>query len=98
MKYSDAEYDLLNQRPELHWFCTACREPAIHAIQSDKEIEEGCSYYMKKFTSRVTALEEQTAKKADKTEVEAIKEKVTKMEKNEQPQVDAIAKMKEKLT
>ena len=53
---------------------------------------------MEKFTNRVTALEDQMAKKADKTEVEAIKEKVNKMEKNEQPQVDAIAKMEEKLT
>ena len=75
-------------------FCTACQEPAIHAIQSDKEIEERCNYYMEKFTSRVTTLEEQMTKKADRSRGD----KITKMEKNEQPQVDAIAKMEEKLT
>ena len=74
LKYSDTGYDLLNQRPELHWSCTACQAPAIHAIRSDKEIGERCNYYMAKFTSRVAALEEQMTTKADNTEVEATKQ------------------------
>ena len=53
LKYSDAEYDLLNARPELHWYCDECQKPAIHAVQSDKEVEERCNYYMSQFTKRI---------------------------------------------
>ena len=98
LKYSDAEYNILNARPELHWYCDDCQQPAIHAVQSDKEVEERCKYYMAQFTQRIETLELEVEKKASKTEVAMINKKIEELEKNthEGSAAKANAEMEEK--
>ena len=96
LKYSDAEYDLLNARPELHWYCDECQKPAIHAVQSDKEVEERCNYYMSQFTKRIGTLEKEMVNKADKADVDVSRKKLEEFDKNGPPQAEALAIIEEK--
>ena len=91
LKYSDAEYELLNARPDLHWYCDECQTPAIQAVQSDKEVVERCKYYMSQFTKIIDTLDKEMVNKADKVDVDVISKKLEELEKNGPPQAEALA-------
>lgn len=67
--YSDEEYEMLSNRPKIHWFCDPCQSPALYAVQSDNEIQERCKLYMSKVTERITKLETTIEQKADVTDL-----------------------------
>ncbi len=87
--YSDTEYRLLTNRPQLHWFCEVCQPQAMHAVQADKDIEERCNLYLSRMTIRVTAIELNMESKADRTTVDAVKSRVQQLE-------ETIQKMQER--
>lgn len=77
--YTDTEYKLLNDHPEIHWFCQECQSPALKAVLTDKDIEERCNAYMVQMTDRLQKLEESVETKADKEDVDMLKAKVTSL-------------------
>ena len=82
---------MLKSRPELHWYCAACQQPAVQAIQTDWDIEERCSVYFDKMTKRVETLEAQIKNKVDG---QKLKEEVTKVEKKMSNEVKKTYKKK----
>ncbi len=100
--YTDTEYEVLSRRPEIHWFCDDCQAPVITAVQTDKEIEERCNFYMDKFTSRLETIEKDLVKKADQTQLQTLEEKVRNIEKrvqadNRENKSDAIPELEAKV-
>ena len=60
------------KKSSLHWFCSQCEEKVMRNIRTDREIEERCSAFLKRFESRVEALESQICNKVDETKVREI--------------------------
>jgi len=40
MKINDADYDFLNARNDVHWYCDSCESKVLKSIQLDKEIDK----------------------------------------------------------
>ena len=76
--------------------CDECQKPAIRAVQSDKEVEERCNYYMSQFTKRIDTLEKEMVNKAEKADVDVISKKLEEFEKNGPPQAEALSMIEEK--
>lgn len=66
------EYKFLGGRTEFHWYCPSCEEKAVKNIRIDKEIEDRCNEYFKKYENRLKAVEEEVAKKPGVDEVKAM--------------------------
>ena len=64
---------------DLIWMCTECKQPALIAIQNDKEIEDRCTDFLKTFENRMERLEHQIEMKADKVKVDSMAEDMTTM-------------------
>ena len=67
------------------WFCHPCKEKALTAIHTDKEIEDRCAEYMKKFDKRICSLEKHQKKQTTTnqeitTEIEQLNEKVAHLQ------------------
>ncbi len=100
--YTDTEYEVLSRRPEIHWFCDECQAPVITAVQTDKEIEERCNFYMDKLTSRLETIEKDLVKKADQSQLQTLEEQVRNIEKrvqadNRENKSDAIPELEAKV-
>ena len=57
---------------EFHWFCSRCKEPALHAIRHDREIEQRCQAYFEKVAERLDKIEDAISLKVDKVKVDSI--------------------------
>ncbi len=69
-KVTEAEYDFMASRADLHWFCGKCDEPAMQSVLSDKELEEKILKYTMVLDERMLELETKLKDKADKKEVD----------------------------
>ncbi|XP_041478956.1 uncharacterized protein LOC121426652 [Lytechinus variegatus] len=66
LQMPDDQYDFLaNSSADLHWYCPDCKQPALHAVRDDFEIEERCQMYFSKVAARMDQFEAQLAVKAD---------------------------------
>ena len=65
------------KKNSLHWFCAHCEDKVMKNIRNDREIEERCAEFLKKFEARVAALEGQIASKVDEKQVREIVENIT---------------------
>ena len=76
---SSAEYYVLSNRSDSHWFCEACDSNAIADVLTGKEIEEKCKRYLQVMTARVDELEVQLQTKADISDVCRLADSTEKM-------------------
>jgi len=53
IKLSDVEYDLLNSRKDLHWYCGKCENKVLKSIHLDKEIEQKLENFWAKVEDRL---------------------------------------------
>ena len=65
------------KKNSLYWFCAHCEDKVMKNIRNDREIEERCAEFLKKFEARVAALEGQIASKVDEKQVREIVENIT---------------------
>ena len=65
------------KKNSLHWFCAHCEDKVMKNIRNDREIEERCAEFLKKFEARVAAFEGQIASKVDEKQVREIVENIT---------------------
>jgi hypothetical protein len=65
-KYPEAHITILTES-DASWFCPSCKVKALTAINTDKEIEDRCAEYMKRFEKRITALEKQQKQQTSAT-------------------------------
>jgi len=56
MKINDAEYDFLNARNDIHWYCDSCEPKVLKSIQLDKEIDKKLEILMAKVDDRMTQM------------------------------------------
>ena len=66
---NEKEYKFLHNRPDLHWYCLSCQEPALQAVQSEKLIEDRCKFYMEQFDKKLDNLKSIIDLKADKSDL-----------------------------
>ncbi len=78
IKMSEATYAVLSQTgDDCHWYCFKCKEPALHAVRDDREIEERCQEFFEKINERLEKVEKELLpKKADKTTVDTMSSNV----------------------
>ena len=62
--------------PAFHWYCPNCKAPALHAVRDDFDIEERCEAFFEKLSGRMQKLEMAMSKKAEKVEVEGIRNNI----------------------
>ena len=74
------EYDLMVKRKDLHWFCKACEQQALSAVQVDMEIESRCTKYMESVNNRIEGIEKTLDTKSDKTLTDELFERCKKLE------------------
>ena len=68
----DLEYTFYKEHPHCHWFCSECEAPALKSVQTDMEIEERCSEFMKVYDERLQKVETDLTNKAEKTVVDKL--------------------------
>ena len=68
----DLEYTFYMEHPHCHWFCSECEAPALKSVQTDMEIEERCSEFMKVYDERLQKVETDLTNKAEKTVVDKL--------------------------
>jgi hypothetical protein len=78
-KFSEQEYELLNARPDLHWFCANCEEKVVKSINLDRDVEQRCNDFLKEIKDQVRGIEDnfnkQLADKVSRKEMnDALKE------------------------
>ena len=56
LKIPTAQYDML-MLPSIHWFCPLCEEKVMRNLRTDREVEERCEEFLKKFEKRIENLE-----------------------------------------
>ena len=88
----EATYKCVVQLRFLHWYCAACEELAVKAVQSDNLIEERCQEILSKVEHRLKSCESILDKKADSAKVNHLVDKVNNLEKTVE---DLVAKNKE---
>ena len=71
---------MLSVRPEIHWYCHECQQPAIQAVLNDHDIEERCNEYMTKITERLNQVESKLDCKADRLELQKLETRLQTME------------------
>jgi hypothetical protein len=69
---TQATYDLMNNRPDVHWFCVECEKQALTAVKCDWEIEERCAQYMETLNLRFSKVEDALNLKADKAALDTV--------------------------
>jgi hypothetical protein len=57
VKMSDNEYDMLNTRKDIHWFCSICEQKVIQSINIDKEIELRCAECVRKVEDKMREID-----------------------------------------
>lgn len=73
-------YDLMNNRPDIHWFCTDCDKQAMTAVKGDWEIEERCAKYLETMNQRFDQIESTLSTKADKAMHDSLATKVATLD------------------
>ena len=68
--------DLMNSRPDIHWFCIDCERQAMLAVKGDWEIEERCAKYLESMNQRFVKIEESLELKVDKAAHDSLATKV----------------------
>ena len=48
------------------WFCSQCKQKALNAIHTDKEIEDRCDEYLKEMTNHMNTMESSIQEKTEK--------------------------------
>ena len=54
IKLSDTEYDILNARDDIHWYCNKCEQKVLRSIHLDKEIEQKLDTFWAAVDDRMT--------------------------------------------
>ena len=73
---NSSTYDLMNSRPDIHWFCIDCERQAMLAVKGDWEIEERCAKYLESMNQRFVKIEESLELKVDKAAHDSLATKV----------------------
>lgn len=73
----------IQELPCVHWYCKGCEESAISAVKTDRDIEEKCNLYMSQMTARIDAMEKEIDSKADRTDLDQLKDRIENLEKNQ---------------
>jgi len=65
LKISDAEYDFMNERNDIHWYCDQCEYKVLRSIQLDQEIDKKLDVFWAKVDDRMSQVNK---------DIEAVKE------------------------
>ena len=65
IKPTDTEYDILDARDDIHWYCNKCEQKVLRSIHLDKEIEQKVDTFWASVDERMTQVSK---------DIEAVKE------------------------
>ena len=74
IKLTDSEYDLLNSRKDLHWYCNKCESKVFKSIHLDKEIEQKLEVFWAKVEDRLLQMNQEFKyeKQVTQTKIQAV--------------------------
>ena len=77
---TDAVYEIMTDRRDMHWYCDTCEGLAVTAVKTDKDIADRCAFYMKSLTERMDIMDKKIESKADKTSITELESRVKSLE------------------
>lgn len=96
---TDSEYEILtNSKINIHYFCNNCEQAAMTAVLTDAQVEEKCKKYCQAIELRIDTMEKEIQAKAQKDEVNNMKEQIKKNEHDITHLTCDITKIDEKVT
>ena len=74
IKLSDTEYDILNARDDIHWYCNKCEQKVLRSIHLDKEIEQKLDTFWAMVDVRMTQVSKdiEAVKESTKAKMQAV--------------------------
>ena len=80
LKYCYTEYELLTKMKPVHWYCRKCEEHAVVDVQNVMDVEEKCKFFLGKMEKRMDKLETTVQLKADREDIEQLRQRVSNTE------------------
>jgi len=99
MKIKDAEYDFLNERNDIHWYCDKCEPKVLRSIQIDKEIEKKLDIFWAKVDDRLSQVNKDidSVKESTNAKIQAVMEEMKIIKTDIQGQSCELQSMKREL-
>jgi len=99
MKIKDTEYDFLNERNDIHWYCDKCEPKVLRSIQLDKEIKKKLDIFWAKVDDRMSQVNKviESVKENTNVKVQAVMDEMKTIKIDIQGQSNELESLKKEL-